>query len=167
MGGRIETLRSPHSARARFLIAPCRTAPKSHAERLRHRPEELVTYACRSAIARGRRGTLNQLQLSFPRLPGIIPVALSAGFSCPRHLDCSIKERGHRGAACQRSHDFVLHKLLTREPVNNLAANLSTGCSRRRGRAGEPGLRRPALCLIAWRGSASHPRHAESRAAHL
>jgi hypothetical protein len=30
VGGRIETLRAPHSARARFLIAPCRTAPKSY-----------------------------------------------------------------------------------------------------------------------------------------
>jgi hypothetical protein len=28
--GRIETLRTPHSARARFLIAPCRTAPESY-----------------------------------------------------------------------------------------------------------------------------------------
>jgi hypothetical protein len=28
--GRIETLRTPHSARARFLIAPCRTAPNSY-----------------------------------------------------------------------------------------------------------------------------------------
>ena len=30
VGGRIETPRTPHSARARFLIAPCRTAPKSY-----------------------------------------------------------------------------------------------------------------------------------------
>jgi hypothetical protein len=96
VGGRIETLHSPHSARARFLIAPCRTAPESHTERLRHRPEELVTYACRSAIARGRRGTLNQLQLSFPRLPGIIPVALSAGVFIPPALRSLVRHRHAR-----------------------------------------------------------------------
>jgi hypothetical protein len=30
VGARIETPRAPDSARARFLIAPCRTAPESH-----------------------------------------------------------------------------------------------------------------------------------------
>jgi hypothetical protein len=45
-----------------------------------------VTYACRSAIARSRRGRLNQLQPSFPRSPGIIPAVLSAVFSCPRRF---------------------------------------------------------------------------------
>jgi hypothetical protein len=36
-----------------------------------------------SAIARLRRGRRNQLQPSFPRSPGIIPVALSTGFFMP------------------------------------------------------------------------------------
>jgi len=51
-------------------------------DRLRRRPEELVIFAClRLAPLRGAR---HQLTPSFPRLPGIIPVALSAGFSCRR-----------------------------------------------------------------------------------
>ncbi len=51
-------------------------------DRLRHRPEELVIFAyLRLAPLRGGR---HQLPPSFPRLPGIIPVALSAGFSCRR-----------------------------------------------------------------------------------
>lgn len=51
-------------------------------DRLRRRPEELVIFAClRLAPLRGER---HQLTPSFPRLPGIIPVALSAGFSCRR-----------------------------------------------------------------------------------
>ena len=51
-------------------------------DRLRRRPEELVIFACeRLAPLRGGR---HQLSPSFPRLPGIIPIALSAGFSCRR-----------------------------------------------------------------------------------
>ena len=51
-------------------------------DRLRRRPEELVIFACRwLAPQRGRR---HQLPPSFPRLPGIIPVALAGGFSCHR-----------------------------------------------------------------------------------
>jgi len=76
-----------------------------------------VTYACRTAIARSRRGSLNQLQTSFPRSPGIIPAALSAVFSCPRHCDCSIKEQRQRVAASLHCHEFVLHKLLTNGAV--------------------------------------------------
>jgi hypothetical protein len=40
-----------------------------------------------------RRGEAHQLRSAFPRLPGRIPVAPSAGFSYRRALDCSIKER--------------------------------------------------------------------------
>ena len=78
-----ETDSGPDSTRTRFLIAPRRTVPVSHKlDRLRRRPEELVIFAClRLAPLRGGR---HQLTLSFPRLPGIIPVALSAGFSCRR-----------------------------------------------------------------------------------
>src|ERR1700712_5468245 len=38
------------------------------------------------------RGGRHQLSPAFPRLPGIIPVALSVGFSCRPRYDCSIKE---------------------------------------------------------------------------
>lgn len=51
-------------------------------DRLRHRPEELVIFACLWLAP--LRGGRHQLPPSFPRLPGIIPVALSAGFSCRR-----------------------------------------------------------------------------------
>lgn len=51
-------------------------------DRLRRRPEELVIFACRRLAP--RRGGRHQLPPTFPRLPGIIPVALSAGFSCRR-----------------------------------------------------------------------------------
>ena len=51
-------------------------------DRLRRRPEELVIFACRRLAP--QRGGRHQLPPTFPRLPGIIPIALSAGFSCRR-----------------------------------------------------------------------------------
>lgn len=63
-----------------FYFAPGRTAPDSwQLARSRHRPEELVKCASRSARAppRGRR---HQLPPSIPRSPGIIPVALRRVF---------------------------------------------------------------------------------------
>ena len=51
-------------------------------DRLRRRPEELVIFACHRLAP--RRGERHQLPPTFPRLPGIIPIALSAGFSCRR-----------------------------------------------------------------------------------
>ena len=51
-------------------------------DRLRRRPEELVIFAC--IWLAPQRGERHQLPPTFPRLPGIIPIALSAGFSCRR-----------------------------------------------------------------------------------
>ena len=83
ISARPETGPGPDSARTRFLG---RASPHSSfvakLDRLRRRPEELVIFACwRLAPQRGGR---HQLPPTFPRLPGIIPVALSAGFSCRR-----------------------------------------------------------------------------------
>ena len=51
-GARVETPRGPDSARTRFLIAPCRSAPGScELVRTRLRPEELVRCACQIACA--------------------------------------------------------------------------------------------------------------------
>ena len=49
-----------------------------------------------AAITRLRRRRPNQLRPSIPRLPGTIPVVLSADFSGPLCCDCSIKERERR-----------------------------------------------------------------------
>jgi len=61
---------SPHSSLVAIL------------DRLRHRPEELVIFACRRLAP--QRGGRHQLPPTFPRLPGIIPIALSSVFSCRR-----------------------------------------------------------------------------------
>lgn len=78
-----ETGPGPDSARTRFLN---RASPHSSfvakLDRLRRRPEELVIFAC-TWLAPWRGGR-HQLTPTFPRLPGIIPVTLSAGFSCRR-----------------------------------------------------------------------------------
>ena len=83
IGARPETGLGPDSTRTRFLIrASSHSSFVAKLDRLRRRPEELVIFAClRLAPLRGER---HQLSPSFPRLPGIIPVALSAGFSCRR-----------------------------------------------------------------------------------
>jgi hypothetical protein len=83
ISARPETGLGPDSTRTRFLIrASSHSSFVAKLDRLRRRPEELVIFAClRLAPLRGER---HQLTPSFPRLPGIIPVALSAGFSCRR-----------------------------------------------------------------------------------
>jgi hypothetical protein len=64
-------------------------------DRLRRRPEELVIFACTWLAP--RRGGRHQLPPTFPRLPGIIPVALSAGFSCRR--TATVLSRNNRESA--------------------------------------------------------------------
>jgi hypothetical protein len=101
VGARVETSCGPDSARARFLIAPCRSV---HffvflADRTRLRPEELVRYASRPACAVARGGR-HQLQPSISRSPGIIPAVLSVTISDLPRCDCSIKERVGVCASC-------------------------------------------------------------------
>ena len=80
-------------------------------ERLRHRPEELVIFAClRLAPLRGGR---HQLTPSFPRLPGIIPVALSAGFSCRRAATVLSRNSEKDAIFPRQSHGFVPPILFT------------------------------------------------------
>ncbi|AOS45585.1 hypothetical protein Verru16b_02668 [Lacunisphaera limnophila] len=83
IGARPETGLGPDSARTWFLgHASPHSSYVAILERLRRRPEELVIFACRRLAP--RRGGRHQLTPAFPRLPGIIPVVLPAGFSCRR-----------------------------------------------------------------------------------
>jgi hypothetical protein len=78
-----ETDPGSNPARTRFLVRASQLSSIfALLDRVRPRPEELVTYACRRLAP--RRGARHQLPLSFPRLPGIIPVVRAAGFSCRR-----------------------------------------------------------------------------------
>jgi hypothetical protein len=84
VGARVETSRGPNSARARFLIAPCRSAPDScHCPVMTPaRGAGDICLALRfNPPGRGRR---HQLPPSIPRSPGIISAALSLGFSARR-----------------------------------------------------------------------------------
>jgi len=59
------------------------------------------------------RGWWNQLPPTFPRLPGIIPVALSSGFSALRTATVlSRNEEDHENLWCE-SEDFLILKLFT------------------------------------------------------
>lgn len=96
VGAQVETSCGPDSARARFLIAARRSAPGS-CELTGHDSgsEELVICAFQSADAVARGGR-HQLPPTFPRLPGIIPVALSAGFSGRRTATVLSRNGGER-----------------------------------------------------------------------
>ena len=78
-------------------------------DRLRRRPEELVIFAClRLASLRGRR---HQLPPAFPRLPGIIPVALAAGFSC-RGASTVLSRNSESDASAPRGSEGFLPLIL-------------------------------------------------------
>ncbi len=96
ISSRPETDLEPDSTRTRFLSrAWSHSSFVAKLDRLRRRPEELVIFAClRLAPLRGGR---HQLTPTFPRLPGIIPVALSAGFSC-RRTATVLSRNGKRNA---------------------------------------------------------------------
>ena len=83
-------------------------------DRLRRRPEELVIFAClRLAPLRGGR---HQLSPSFPRLPGIIPIALSAGFSCRRAATVLSRNSEKPERAIGESHGLLPPILFTPLP---------------------------------------------------
>jgi hypothetical protein len=83
IGARPETGPGPDSTRTRFLMSRlvaqllCRITGSAAT------PSRGTGDICLSQLA-PRRGERHQLSPSFPRLPGIIPIALSAGFSCRR-----------------------------------------------------------------------------------
>ena len=60
-----------------------------------------------------QRGRPHQLQSSFPRLPGIIPVALSAGFSCRRTATVLSRNEGEPCGLLRPCHGFLTDNLLT------------------------------------------------------
>ena len=66
-------------------------------------------------LAQPWRGGRHQLSPTFPRSPGIIPVALSKGFSGLRSGDCSIKERGRACESRRKVEANVRHHRLTAE----------------------------------------------------
>ena len=101
-------------------------------DRLRRRPEELVIFACRRLAP--RRGGRHQLPPSFPRLPGIIPVALSSGFSC-RRAATVLSRNDEKDASLPLkvtglflpSYSLRRRREFATGPVNNLCP---PGCSR-------------------------------------
>jgi hypothetical protein len=74
VGVPVETSVTPDSAWSRFLIAPGRAAPDSH-HRTVATPPRGAGDSCLAPrrLRTVRRGESNQLRLSVPRLPGIIP----------------------------------------------------------------------------------------------
>ena len=66
------------------------------------------------AITRRRRRGTNQLRPSFPRLPGIIPVVLSAIFFQDRCTATVLSRNEEEVAAFLRKNkEFLLHNLFT------------------------------------------------------
>ena len=61
---------------------------------------------------------------SFPRLPGSIPVVLSAAFFRPLHRDCSIKEQDRQCAVGPETKGFVLHHRCTGAGGEQVGPNL-------------------------------------------
>jgi hypothetical protein len=130
-----ETGHGPDSARTRFLL---RASPHSSFV------AELGTVAtpprgtgdiCLPRACAPRRGGPHQLRPAFPRLPGRIPVAPSADFSCRRALDCSIKEHGESAACPLGSPPVLPLKLFTDARCEYLGSEAQrTGYSRVVGR---------------------------------
>lgn len=67
---------------------------------------------CLSRLA-PRRGWPHQLRSSFPRLPGIIPAALSAGFSCRRTATVLSRNGSEIAPAQSESHGFIADNFFT------------------------------------------------------
>ena len=66
------------------------------------------------AIARRRRRGTNQLRPSFPRLPGIIPVVLSAIFFQDRCTATVLSRNEEKDAIFgSKNKEFLLHNLFT------------------------------------------------------
>lgn len=93
ISARPETGLGPDSARTRFLL---RASPHSsfvaELERLRHRPEELVTYAYAPLCA--EEGTPAPVAVALSPVARDYPSRAFDGFFMPPRCDCSIKERG-------------------------------------------------------------------------
>jgi hypothetical protein len=132
LGAGPETGPGPDSARPRFLNSRLAAQLLSRRTGTVATPSRGTGETCLSRLA-PRRGRTHQLRPPFPRLPGRIPVALSAGFSGRRALDCSIKERGDCPLGPRKCPPVVPRKMLTVRseypPVRPAAAKLFTGCS--------------------------------------
>ncbi len=74
---------------------------------------------CLSRLA-SRRGGPHQLRPTFPRLPGIIPVALSAGFSCRRTATVLSRNEKENAGAPGKVTGLLLTISSPDRPVNNL-----------------------------------------------
>ncbi len=106
-----------------FCFAPRRTVPFSQNwERLRHRPEELVTCAC-PGLAPSRRGGPHQLQLAFPRLPGRIPVAPRRVFHAAALSTVLSRNTGKMRPAAREVHGLLRATCSPLRAVNNLWAD--------------------------------------------
>lgn len=112
IGAGPETGPGPDSARPRFLSSRLAAQFLSRRTGLVATPSRGTGETCLPGLA-PRRGRTHQLRPPFPRLPGRIPVALSAGFSGRRALDCSIKERDDCPPGPGKSPSVVPPKILT------------------------------------------------------
>jgi len=83
------------------------------------------------------RGGRHQLPPSFPRSPGIIPAALSEGFSGPRAATVLSRNGPRLKATDDGVKPFLFTSSSPTDPVNNLGAILFTACSPWRGPATE------------------------------
>lgn len=131
ISARPETGLGPDSARTRFLSS------RLAAQFLIRRTGTVATPSrgtgdiCLPRLA-PLRGRTHQLRSPFPRLPGLIPVAPSAGFSCRRALDCSIKERADYPIGSRESPTTLALNLLTARAGEYLGSgDLLTRCSPR------------------------------------